>query len=128
MVHKGPAGGMRAVAQQYPAPAATQVQHTPTPRHAAPAISAPALTGASLPTAAAAAYQVQAVAPLPGRLVLLGPLRMIRSQCVAKIDLLRPILTWLDTYMGGELRTLVFADTVISNIVYAVNIPMDDER
>ena len=53
---------------------------------------------------------------------------MIRSQCVAKVDLLRPILTWLDMYMGEELRTPAFTDTMISNIVYAVNIPMNDER
>lgn len=53
---------------------------------------------------------------------------MIRSQCVAKIDLLRPILVWLDQHMGVELRTPALTDTMLPNVVYAVNIPMSDEH
>lgn len=53
---------------------------------------------------------------------------MIRSQCVAKIDLLRPILVWLDQHMGEELRAPALSDTMLSNVVYAVNIPMGDEH
>ncbi|KAF1358163.1 hypothetical protein EJ07DRAFT_157165 [Lizonia empirigonia] len=74
--------------------------------------------------------QTQAVIPAPEtpqRLVLLGPLKMIRSQC-AKKAIFRPVLIWLDQFMGEELRTPVQTDALISTIVYAVNIPMDDEH
>ena len=68
MVHRGPAGDMRAVAQQYFGPAETQDGYTPTPQHVAPTMSAPVPTQASLPTAAATSlavsvHQVQAVVP-----------------------------------------------------------------
>lgn len=63
----------------------------------------------------------------PHRLILLGPLKMIRSQC-AKKTILRPILIWIDQHMGEELRTSVYADTLVSNITYAVTIPMTDDN
>lgn len=63
----------------------------------------------------------------PQRLVLLGPLKMIRSQCAKKATL-RPVLIWLDRFMGEELRTPVQTDGLISTIVYTVNIPIDDEH
>ena len=53
---------------------------------------------------------------------------MIRSQCVANIDMLRPILFWLDQFMGEELHTPASTDAMISNVVYAVNIPMNDQH
>lgn len=53
---------------------------------------------------------------------------MIRSQCVAKIEILRPILVWLDQFMGEELHAPAYTDTRISNIVYAVRIPMDADH
>ena len=53
---------------------------------------------------------------------------MIRAQCVNKEEYLRPIRVWIDQFMGEELRTPVNADPILPNIVYAVNIPMDDEH
>lgn len=52
---------------------------------------------------------------------------MIRSQCAKKATL-RPVLIWLDRFMGEELRTPVQTDGLISTIVYTVNIPIDDEH
>ena len=52
---------------------------------------------------------------------------MIRSQC-AKKDILRPILAWIDQFMGEELRIPVYTDALISNIVYVVQIPMEDDH
>lgn len=107
------------------------------PRRSAPGAPVPALLHAR---------QVRAVIPPPGvsthcgldvahadiskvtqRLILLGPLRMIRSQCV-KIEMLRPILIWIDQFMGADLHTPAQTDALIPNVVYAVNIPMDDEH
>jgi hypothetical protein len=63
----------------------------------------------------------------PQRLVLLGPLKMIHSQC-AKKEILRPILICIEKHMGEELRTSAYTDSLLSNLVYAVNIPMNQEH
>lgn len=52
---------------------------------------------------------------------------MIRLQC-AKKDMLRPILVWIDQFMGEELRAPAQTDALISNVAYVVNIPMDDDH
>lgn len=53
---------------------------------------------------------------------------MIRAQCVNKEEYLRPIRVWIDQFVGEELCTPVKAGPILPNIVYAVNIPMDDEH
>ncbi len=53
---------------------------------------------------------------------------MIRSQCVAKPHLLGPVLAWIDQFMDTGFQTPVYTDSVLSNVVYVVTIPMDDEH
>ncbi|KAF9692260.1 hypothetical protein EKO04_009751 [Ascochyta lentis] len=121
MVHRSPKGGLRPFPQHHHASAMSpsQVLSAATPLVQAPRASVPV-----------SAPQVRAVIPPPGtpnRVVLLGPLRMIRGQC-AKKNTLHPILVWIDQYMGEELRTPFQTDPLVANIVYAVNIPMDEEH
>ncbi|KAH6612774.1 hypothetical protein C7974DRAFT_454959 [Boeremia exigua] len=119
------------------------VQQHPVPATASAAVLAafyPLMQTTMIPTpdpnptpaaAFSAAFSTRAVTPPPGtpqRVVILGPLRMIRSQCVANIDTLDAVLVWLDQYMGTELQTPACTDTMVSNVVYAVNIPMSDEN
>jgi hypothetical protein len=52
---------------------------------------------------------------------------MIRSQCARK-EVLQPILVWIDQHMGEQLRTPAYTDQMIPNLVYAVNIPMNDQH
>ncbi|KAJ8117298.1 hypothetical protein OPT61_g1477 [Boeremia exigua] len=134
MVHRTCVNAKTASAQQHTGPAVVprgphgQVQAQAARAHMPTRVPAPSYNPVLVPTAV---RQTRAVVPPPGtpqRLVLLGPLRMIRSQCVANPQLLGPILVWLDQFMGAELHTPVSTDDVLFNVVYAVNIPMDDEH
>ncbi|KAH7391706.1 hypothetical protein BKA66DRAFT_568121 [Pyrenochaeta sp. MPI-SDFR-AT-0127] len=61
------------------------------------------------------------------RLVLLGPLRIIRRQCI-KSPNLDFILRFIDMYMAEELHSVVERDPIVPGIVYKVSIPMTNEN
>ncbi|KAF1845587.1 uncharacterized protein K460DRAFT_430504 [Cucurbitaria berberidis CBS 394.84] len=61
------------------------------------------------------------------RLILLGPLRMIRRQC-ANTPGLDLLVKFIDKHMADGLQTVIEQDPIIPGVVYMVSLPMTEEH